>query len=217
MKGLLIKDFKLMKGQKNFFILMVVIALFIAIFTENTSFLIGYLTFISASFTLSSISYDEFDNGNAFLFSLPITRKTYVLEKYSFSLILGGSSWFLASVIAVSMEWLKQGTFSFDIVMSSIMVLPLMLLMQTVMLPLIFKFGGEKGRTALIGMVGLLVAIFFFLKSLFKIIKIDLTIITNTLSTMGWGLTMTLIIGITFVLFLFSYKMSEKIILKKEF
>ena len=33
---------------------------------------------------MSSISYDEFDNGNAFLFSLPITRKDYVLEKYIF-------------------------------------------------------------------------------------------------------------------------------------
>lgn len=217
MKGLLIKDFKLMKGQKNFFILVIMIALFLAIFTENTSFLIGYLTFISASFTLSSISYDEFDNGNAFLFSLPITRKSYVLEKYSFSLILGGGSWLFASVMAISTEWLKQGSFSFDIVMSSIMVLPLMFLMLAVMLPLIFKFGGEKGRAALVGMVGLLVVIFFFLKSLFKIIKIDLTVITNAFSTLSWGLMMTVIIGITLVLFLFSYKISEKIIVKKEF
>ena len=51
------------------------------IVSPGTSFPIGFLGFVGALFSLSSISYDEFDNGNAFLFSLPITRKDYVLDK----------------------------------------------------------------------------------------------------------------------------------------
>lgn len=68
MKGLLIKDFKLMMMQKNFFLSIIAIAVVLTVFVKNPSFIIGYLTFIGSVFTLSTISYDEFDNGNAFYF-----------------------------------------------------------------------------------------------------------------------------------------------------
>ena len=82
MKGLLIKDFKLMKMQKNFFLMMIAIVIAISFFQNEISFPLGFLPFVISLFSLSTISYDEFDNGNAFLFSLPISRKDYVKEKY---------------------------------------------------------------------------------------------------------------------------------------
>lgn len=99
MKGLLIKDFKLLKGQKNFFMTITAISIIMIIVSPGTSFPIGFLGFVGALFSLSSISYDEFDNGNAFLFSLPITRKDYVLEKYIFGLISGIMFLLLGTVI----------------------------------------------------------------------------------------------------------------------
>ena len=75
MKGLLIKDFKLMKMQKNFFIMIVVISFVVSLLTEDVTFMLGFISFITSLFTISTISYDEFDNGNAFLFTLPIDRK----------------------------------------------------------------------------------------------------------------------------------------------
>ena len=82
MKGLLVKDFKLMKGQKNFFLIIAAIAASTAFFSDDTSFFMGFLPFILSMFALSTISYDEFDNGNAFLFTLPISRTGYTIEKY---------------------------------------------------------------------------------------------------------------------------------------
>ena len=70
MKGLLIKDFKLMKMQRNFFFVIVMISVGQALFSGSLSVPIGFATFVFPLFTLSTISYDEFDNGNAFLFSL---------------------------------------------------------------------------------------------------------------------------------------------------
>lgn len=87
MKGLLVKDFKILKLQKNTLFLFLFIAIWLTAFSDNASFIIGYFTFVFSLFSLSSISYDEFDNGNAFLFSLPITRIDYVIEKYYFALI----------------------------------------------------------------------------------------------------------------------------------
>ena len=73
MKGLLIKDFKLLKGQKNFFMAITAISIIMIIVSPGTSFPIGFLGFVGALFSLSSISYDEFDNGNAFSNSAPLT------------------------------------------------------------------------------------------------------------------------------------------------
>ena len=81
MTGLLVKDFKLMATQKNFFLVILLIVIGMISFTEDVSFPLGFLTFALSLFTLSTISYDEFDNGYAFLFTLPITRVGYVLEK----------------------------------------------------------------------------------------------------------------------------------------
>ena len=87
MKGLIIKDFKLLMMQKSFFVTLTIVAIFFGITTDSI-FVIGFLTMICSMFALSTISYDEFDNGNAFLFSLPITRKGYVIEKYIFAIML---------------------------------------------------------------------------------------------------------------------------------
>ena len=74
MKGLLIKDFQLLKAQKSFFIVLIAVAVGMGLFSYDTSFITGFLTFAVSLFTISTVSYDEFDNGNAFLFSLPISR-----------------------------------------------------------------------------------------------------------------------------------------------
>ena len=42
MKGLLVKDFKLMKLQKNFFLLIVVIAVSMIAFTDDVTFPVGF-------------------------------------------------------------------------------------------------------------------------------------------------------------------------------
>ena len=66
MKGLLIKDFKLMKNQKNFLFVIFIGATASMLLSGFSSFLMGYFPFICSFFVLSTISYDEFDNGNAF-------------------------------------------------------------------------------------------------------------------------------------------------------
>ena len=95
MKGLLIKDFKLMKNQKNFFFIMIFIAAAMLFAEFESTFVVSYFTMIASMFVLSTISYDEYDNGYAFLFSMPFSRTSYVKEKYIFSILMGGGAWLL--------------------------------------------------------------------------------------------------------------------------
>lgn len=84
MKGLLIKDWKLLlRNQKSFLVIMsVMMVLYMAI--GNPVFVISYTPMLCVFVALSTITYDMFDNGAAFLFSLPFSRKDYVREKIYF-------------------------------------------------------------------------------------------------------------------------------------
>ena len=72
MKGLFVKDIELMKQQKQFFVLVVVMGVILNLAgSGSVSFAIGYFTIVTAIFAITTISYDEFDNGLAFLMTLP--------------------------------------------------------------------------------------------------------------------------------------------------
>lgn len=217
MKGLLVKDFKLLKLQKNFFIVIVAIAIGLAIMNDDPTFMLGYLTFIMSLFTLSTISYDEFDNGNAFLFTLPISRKSYVMEKYGFSLLVGSSSWILAVLLAGAFSLIKGTEPVLEVIMTAIMMLPIMLIVYAVMIPFQLKFGGEKGKIAMAGTVGLLFIIGFLIVKIAELLGIDLLNVINTLPTLSMGMLVVIAVIIAIIIFGISMRISISIMDRKDF
>ena len=102
MKGLFVKDIELMKQQKQFFILVVVMGVILNLTgSGSVSFATGYFTFVTAIFAITTISYDEFDNGLAFLMTLPVTRKQYVAEKYLLGAGLTAAAWGIEAITGV--------------------------------------------------------------------------------------------------------------------
>lgn len=217
MKGLLVKDFKLIKLQKNFFIVIIAIAIGLAVIYDSPTFMLGYLTFIVSMFTLSTITYDEFDNGNAFLFTLPISRKSYVVEKYGFSFLVGTGSWLLAVLLTVAFSLIKGTVPILEVVMAAIMIFSVMLIIYAVMIPFQLKFGGEKGRIAMVGAVGLLFIIGFVVVKIAEIFGIDLLNIINTLPTLNMGILVASTVVIAVIIFVVSMRISISIMNKKEF
>ena len=45
---------------------------------------------------LGTLSYDEFDRGYSFLFTLPVSKRGYVKEKYVLGLLFCGGIWLLS-------------------------------------------------------------------------------------------------------------------------
>ena len=102
MKGLFVKDIELMKQQKQYFILVIVMGVILNLAgSGSVSFAIGYFTFVTAIFAITTISYDEFDNGLAFLMTLPVTRKQYVAEKYLLGAGLTAAAWGIEAITGV--------------------------------------------------------------------------------------------------------------------
>ena len=217
MKGLLIKDFKLMKMQKNFFIMIVVISFVVSLLTEDVTFMLGFISFITSLFTISTISYDEFDNGNAFLFTLPIDRKKYAAEMYVFGMLLGVCSLFLAIILAVILNLIEKSDTTSDILISAVMLLPFVFLLVSIMIPFQLKFGSEKGRIAISAALGIVFLISFILGELAAILGINIAEVINRISLLGAGGLFIVIFVISMIVVLFSMKISISIMNKKEF
>lgn len=217
MKGLLQKDFRLMVKQSKFFSTIAFITVIFASVVEDTSFIISYLTFIGFMFTLSTISYDEFDNGNAFLFSLPITRRGYVLEKYGFGLLMGGSCWMFATVIALVSGQVRGTNSIYDTLGVAFVIIPVMLLLLAMIIPFQLKFGGEKGRIAAIAMVGIVFIFFLGAAKIAELMHIDLNGLLNRLETMNTRVLGIFAIAVAIGGLLLSGRISISIMEKKEF
>ncbi len=158
MKGLLIKDLKLMKHQRQFLLVLLVFTGFFLI--TDTDFVVGYLTSLVTMFVLGTINYDEYDNGYAFLFTLPIDRRSYVREKYALLCLMNiASSIFACGLVYGYRVLTGTDPLAAELLCSAAAIILLLGFMVALLLPLQFKFGSEKSRMALFGIVGVTLAI----------------------------------------------------------
>ena len=213
MKGLLIKDFKLMQMQKRFFLLILLVGVVITFSSYDIAFTTGFMAFVSSLFSISSIRYDEFDNGNAFLFSLPISRRTYAVEKYIFGAILGCCAWMLAVILTTLVGFFKGIYPDTEMWLSAAFILAIMFMILALMLPFQLKFGGERGRIALIVCL-VLVSV---LGTLAELIGIDLATILDTMPTVHAGILAAILLIVSLLLLGLSCLISIGIMQKKEF
>ena len=219
MKGLLIKDFKLMLNQKNFFILIVLILGATACFLDfDYYFLIGYFMFICSLFTISTISYDEFDNGIAFLFTLPFSRSRYVEEKYCFGILAGTCSWFLSFVITTIIQMINFNNFIFsDWMLSTLVMLPIMFVMLAILIPFQLKYGSENGRIAIIIFLGGGFVVCYLLANLLAQSQINFNSLISFINNVDPLIILLIIFAICLAILFVSMKISKQIVLKKEF
>ncbi|MBU3875519.1 ABC-2 transporter permease [Faecalicatena sp. AGMB00832] len=218
MKGLLIKDFKLLKSQTNFFITIFIIGILLMVMQGSPIIPISYGTLMFSMFTLSTISYDEFDNCNAFLFTLPVTRKQYVLEKYVFGILVAVIPWAVSTGISVIYQTIKNpGEDLTELLISAPVMLCFALVFLGLTLPVQLKFGADKGRMAMFGVMGVIVVIGFVIGFVLKSLGIPLEEMISNLTTMGLAGLLGAILTFCAVLWVISYSVSLKIIVKKQF
>lgn len=217
MKGMLIKDFSLLKGQKQFLITVCVFAIAFSFIKDLYYFGISYLIIMFVFFTLSTIAYDEYDNGNPFLFTLPISRRSYVREKYVFCFLtaLGGCT--LNLVLFAVMQIVKKDREA-DIqtfLLTMAAALAVGMVMMAFVLPLQFKFGSEKRQMAMIAAFVIIFLIFFCGQKLVDSLGVPGFVIK--LDSMSIESIAALLSVIVIALVCVSYLISVRIMEKKEF
>lgn len=221
MKGLLIKDAKLMFLQgKTLLMAVVLVSVFLGLFGDGgASFMVAYITFIFSMFTATTISYDEFDNCSLFLLSLPVTRKSYVNEKYVFGLITTAVSWCIA-MAAGTLVLIAGGNRPdpVDWIGSGVIYIFLAWIFLSVMIPLRLKFDVEKARYVNMIVIGGILLLAFFAGGIARYIPAEkVKEVERFVSGIGNGGFVVAGACVSLILAAVSYFCSRKIIDKKEF
>ena len=158
MKALLLKDwYMLIKYGK---MLLIVLGTFIvgSAFATDTVFLLTYPVLLASVFSTSLIGYDEKFGWLRYAETMPISRRLVVSEKYVITLLLSGAALMLTLLVripAIVVGKLDLSAFGGLVVLmaASSFVAP------SLILPIMFRFGIEKGRIAYFIIIGCILAL----------------------------------------------------------
>lgn len=147
MKGLLVKDLNLVWVSGRMFPILVLAVAAITVWTGgDAEFIVSYSTGIFTMFVLSTLSYDEYDNGLEFLFSLPVNRKLYATEKYVFGFLSGAFGLVIAEVMkSICLLARGKGFIGAEAFLGDLMTFAVLIIVMAAMIPLRIRFGSEKG------------------------------------------------------------------------
>ena len=218
MKGFLVKDYRLLLAQRNLLIVLPIGILFM--FTNDTPVMgISYSLYVLTFLCTTLLSYDTFDNGMAYLLTLPGGRKNYVTEKYVFIFLNATIAAMLLSTIGSLLE-LSRGhgiTAVQETYMGTLMLYALALTFAFVILPLQLKFGPEKSRIVML----ILFAIIFLGSSFIGFIADKLNFhpdeLMEKLSQIHFAIAAMAILLFSILLAFISWCISQNIMRKKEF
>ena len=225
MKGLLIKDLKILAKQKKSMAFVLLFLGLCAFAGDDATFSATYTVVVLSMLTLNTISYDEKDGGMLFLLSLPANRKTYVKEKYIFAFINLLFSIVLAFALGYVPAIVKHTNPELGSFVMSIMAIMFMMGMGLAMaIPLDLKLGAEKGRMfVILAVAGMFLITVTGYKILKDVLYIDvLGELTKLLSGVKSEVLLYMILaGSMFAVLLLmlycSYLISNKVMEKKEF
>lgn len=158
MNGLFEKDLRLILRRKMSVLFLFMILIIMGL-SMDSLFLTGYGTAIFGFLTMGTVTCDEADNGFSFLFTLPVTRKQYVTEKFLFAGAGTLAGWLISLMVAAAMSFIRNRENGiFDQIPENAAVLMVMLAVIAISTSVQMKFGVEKSRIVLLISMGALFA-----------------------------------------------------------
>lgn len=217
MKGLYIKDIRLLLKQKTFFLVIIFLSIFNAMNLKNIAVVPSLMIFFLVSLVFTTITYDEIDHGLTFLFTLPISRKKYVGGKYLLSIAIIGIALLVSLGIIVVMNKVQnQSIVAEQLSVTFGFVCLLGMLYMSLLMPIYFKFGAEKSRLILILVIGTILFLSFAGSYLVEKLDINLVNQLNVILTQPTWQLVSVSLAITAIAVALSYILSVSIVKKKE-
>ena len=209
MIGMIKKDLFMIKNNyKSLVIAMAIFIFYSIMFEMDMSF---FLPFMGLMVCISTLNYDEYNNWYAYATTLPQGKINVVNSKYLTT--IGVTS--ILTIVSILFSFIignVRGTFNIDESLSTIMgELLAIIFMMSILFPILFKYGSEKGRMAMI-MIGMIIfGIVFLVKDVFHIeISSDIIIFLDKYF-------LIIFIVVSIILISVSYYISKKIYLHREF
>lgn len=211
MKGLLIKDLAFWYQQRKFLVMMVFLAVVLSIVTGSATFAVNYCMIIGLILSMSIFTTDELENGYVFIFSLPITRQMYVKARYMYAICLIILSWFIGSVLSSAINFFIVKENIWTLLGEGLALVPAYLICLAIMLPIIVRYGSQKGRLLLFIVLG------FIAWTATAVVPFVLKHFETVIYEVPWALYVVVLVIAAIILYAFSYYLSLVFIEKREF
>ena len=167
MKGLLLKDWYMMKKYCRSYLVIAAVFIAISLLSSDNMFFVFYPCLLCGMIPVNLLGYDERSRWMQYSGTMPYTKSQLVSAKYVIGLVTQLAMMFVIG-IAQGIKMAIAGNF----VLGEFAVLLLLLLIvstltSSISLPFIFKWGVEKGRIAYYVMIGFVCAASAFASDLF--------------------------------------------------
>ena len=157
MKGLLLKDLMVLKQQSKIFLLVVALWLGLTVVNRDANFFGGVMMMLSVLVPVFAMAYDEKARWDRYVLTMPVSKKDLVYCKYILMLTGAVLGAFISEIVSVVLTKDVRNS-----LMMTMVFLSLGVILASVILPIFFRFGVEKGR--------LIMFLFFMLPSVGAVI-----------------------------------------------
>lgn len=164
MTGLIKKDFYLSVSMfKSYVLVAAVFALLTLAGIYDISFFVTYMSVMCIMIPVNLFAYDEQARWDKYAAALPSGRAGVVKARYLFTILvcLGSLLFALLLQLIVALVPGAQGQERVDLLLSGLFPAAYGCFMNAILLPLLFKFGSQKGRIYLILALGVGVGVIF--------------------------------------------------------
>ncbi len=209
MLGLIKKDLLIVKSNLKTLIIVFIAFIFMSF---NSGFEISFvLPFMCIMAFISTFSYDDFNNWNPYAITFPCGKKNIVKSKYIATFLIIILSSIFSFVISYIICKIKNNVEFNNIIISLFSGLFSISLIISIMYPLNFKYGTEKGRLFIFSIVILISLIVSLIHNFINLDNLkDMLYFVDK-----FGIIIFSILPIIFILI--SYYISKKIYINKEF
>lgn len=164
MKGLLLKDFYMIMKSCRIYLFLIAVFIVVSFWGNDNIFFIAYPCMLAGMLPITLLAFDESCRWNIYSGTLPYSKAQIVSEKYLIGLIV--------QLIVVAFTGVAQAarmsngdTVDFiSFLVHYLLVMSIFLILACVpsalCLPLVFKWGVEKGRIAYYVGIGTIMAVF---------------------------------------------------------
>lgn len=143
MRGLILKDLMNLKRHSRIYLVLIIFYFILGVLGGNKDmFNIMMVMGVAVMLPITALAYDERSKWDKYALTMPISRNKLVLSKYILTLILLVA----AFIVCVLTSIFFTDTSFTEIVLVNLVTFSIGILMMSFILPIMFKFGVEKGR-----------------------------------------------------------------------
>ena len=148
MKGLLLKDGYQTVSQMKTMYLTVAVVLVVWMFSTSDSYAlpISYAAIFLGVLPVNLLGYDQNSGWVEYSLTLPVSKKVLVAEKYLVGLLCAAASVVISGLFAVILSLRKGAALDGTALFFVGDGVNIILLMNSISLPLMYRFGAEKAR-----------------------------------------------------------------------